>query len=150
MKTKGSITQFLKFVFVGILNTAIDLGVLNVLVLLFDSLEKPSSFVLFKAISFIVAVSFSYLCNKYFVFNDNGVEQGKSNIRKEGKKFFIVSVIGFSLNVSLSSVFFYLLSEMCNGQGSLYVLTSVSALLGSSITLLWNYFGYKLWVFGEY
>lgn len=147
MKIKEGLLQFLKFIFVGMLNTAVDLGVLNFLVLLFDSLEKSRSFVLYKTISFIAAVSFSYLCNKYFVFNDHNEEQSKANMRNEGKKFFIVSVVGFLLNVSISSFSFYVLSEIYNGQASWYVLTSASALSGSVVTLLWNYFGYKLWVF---
>lgn len=147
MKIKISLIQFSKFFFVGVLNTAVDLGVLNLLLFLSDSSEKTDLFTVFKAISFIVAVSFSYLCNKYFVFNDKKTGTAKPNFRKEGERFFMVSAVGFLLNVSISSISFYFLTRACGSQLSLYMLTSVSVLLGSAATLFWNYFGYKLWVF---
>jgi putative flippase GtrA len=146
-RNKKSAIQFLKFIFVGILNTVVDLGVLNLLMSLFGSPEKEHYFIFFKALSFIVAVSFSYFCNKYFVFNDKERRTTKAGFRKEGGIFFVVSMVGLVLNVSISSFFFFLLVKVYGSQTPLYLLASGSALLGSAAALSWNFFGYKRWVF---
>lgn len=147
MKYNKKFIQFVKFIFVGVLNTAVDIGVLNILVFSFDSLEKNCSYMCYKAISFFVAVSFSYLCNKYIVFNDKVIGREKNNVREEGGRFFVVSVIGFLLNILTSSALYDFLTRACGSQISLYVLISASALLGSVVSLFWNYYGYTLWVF---
>lgn len=147
LKNKKSVSQFLKFVLVGTLNAFVDLGVLNLLMFLFNPLEKEHSFVLFKAISFIVAVSCSYFCNKYFVFNDKVEGTTKAKIHIEGKKFFMVSLVGFMLNVSVASFSFFFLTKTFGDSVPLYYVTSVSALFGSAGGLFWNFFGYKRLVF---
>ena len=65
--------QLAKFIVVGVLNTLVDLGVLNLLILVTDVTLGPF-YVIFKSISFIAAVSNSYVWNKYWTFESKSSE----------------------------------------------------------------------------
>jgi len=65
--SRSKIYQFIRFVFVGGINTVLDLAVLNLLVYVF-AVTNPFIFSVCKGISFIVAVTNSYFMNKYFTF----------------------------------------------------------------------------------
>jgi putative flippase GtrA len=147
LKNRKAMMQFIRFFFVGLSNTLIDLGLLNLLLYLFDQEGSSRNFVFFKAVSFAAAVSCSYMLNKHFVFDEGREGVRRNNILAEGKRFFFVSVIGFVLNVSISSFSYILATEMLGGQLPVHALASVCALFGSAAAFLWNYLGYKFWVF---
>jgi len=72
-----SFFQVAKFILVGGLNTIVDLGILNILLVLFG----PATLLLgtvFKAIAFLTAVMNSYVWNKYWTF-----EKAKENTVQE-------------------------------------------------------------------
>src|SRR5882724_12844167 len=69
MKSKH-LSQVLKFIVVGILNTAIDLAVLNFLILVFHTGKTGLTYSIFKAISFLAALANSYLMNRSWTFID--------------------------------------------------------------------------------
>lgn len=139
-EAKNSIFQFLKFGVVGVLNTLVDLGVFNLLIFLFGLVHGPL-FVMFKTISFIVAVVNSYFMNKHLVFNTQGV--GKST---EFGLFLIVSIVGLLLNVLVSYAVFAT-GKMLAPEVSFYLFANAGALLGSGVVMLWNFLGYKFFVF---
>src|SRR5688500_904179 len=62
------IDQILRFGIVGVLNTAVDLGVLNTLIFLNPSGRAGWLYAVFKTIAFLVAVTNSYLLNRRFTF----------------------------------------------------------------------------------
>lgn len=131
--------QGIKFLIVGGLNTAIDLGVLNVLIFLSGITAGPM-FSVFKGISFTVAVINSYLVNKHWTFK----AQTQTNAKEVGE-FLVVSIIGFFLNVGTASI-------MVNVIGPQFGLTeqlwaNVGALCGTLVTMTWNFLGYKFVVF---
>lgn len=102
------IYQLAKFVLVGALNTFVDWGVLNILMLLFVVTSGPL-FSVFKGASFAVAVINSYFWNKFWTFKkapvdgvDVPVEQ--KNVSKEVLQFFLVSLVGLGLNVGIASI----------------------------------------------
>ncbi|MCR4330316.1 MAG: GtrA family protein [Patescibacteria group bacterium] len=139
-EAKNSIFQFLKFGVVGILNTLVDLGVFNLLIFLFGLVHGPL-FAVFKTISFVVAVVNSYFMNKHLVFNTQGA--GKST---EFSLFLIVSIVGLLLNVLVSYAVFAT-GKMLAPEVSFYLFANLGALLGSGIVMLWNFLGYKFFVF---
>ena len=128
-----------KFVVVGVLNTLIDLIVLNCLIIFFGVGIHGEMYILFKSISFLAAVINSYILNKYWVF-----EHTESANVKETSLFFVVSIIGFVLNVGVSFGAFIIIKDI----GIFLILApTISALCGTSVVLLWNFIGYKFIVF---
>lgn len=144
---KKNIAQFSRFALVGIVNTMIDLGVLNSLFFLFGFSDQGGRYALFKAVSFLAAVSFSYVVNKYFVFSGRYVgNEQRSQTRREGLLFLLVSVMGFFMNISVAFFVFSLLSGERFGV-SATIAANIGALLGTLTVLFWNFMGYKFLVF---
>ncbi|MCR4306914.1 MAG: GtrA family protein [Candidatus Yonathbacteria bacterium] len=145
-EAKNSIFQFLKFGVVGVLNTLVDLGVFNLLIFLFGLVSGPL-FIVLKAISFTVAVTNSYFMNKHLVFNAGRVSNLAGNGKsKEFSLFFIVSVVGLLLNVLVSYAVF-MAGKTLAPETSHYLFANTGAILGSGVVMLWNFLGYKFFVF---
>jgi len=144
--TKNSISQFLKFGVVGVFNTLVDLGVFNLLIFLFGLVHGPL-FMVFKTISFTVAVTNSYFMNKHLVFKARHILNLNGNDRsREFSLFFVVSVLGLLLNVIVSYAVF-MTGKTIAPEASYYLFANVGALLGSGVVMIWNFFGYKFLVF---
>jgi putative flippase GtrA len=149
------IYQIAKFAVIGVSNVLVDLGVLAIETYLFSAylhieaqqamLGAITFYSLYKAVSFIVANTNSYFWNKHWTFNQSDKKQTKS----EFVQFFIVSIVGFLINVFVASVVFKmgigsLIKTFSSGQIGL-----MGAAAGSIVGLAWNFVGYKLWVFKE-
>jgi len=132
--------QFIKFSSIGVLNTAVDLGVLNLLIVLFGTGAHGEYYAAFKALSFLVAVINSYFFNKYWVFR-----QSEGGHAKEPLLFFGVSVVGLFLNVGVSFFVFSIVTAMYELSPSLVV--NIGAIAGTGVVFLWNFIGYKFIVF---
>lgn len=132
--------QFGKFVSVGLANTAVDFGVLNVLIFL-TGIMAGVYYAIFKGISFIIASTHSYLWNKFWTFQKKEVGQ----VRKELLQFFIVSLIGLAINVGVASLIVNLIGPQWGV--SLKIWANIGAAAGSIIGLMWNFLGYKFIVF---
>lgn len=139
--------QFIKFFLVGIMNTAVDLAILNIETIL-SGVRDGSGYAIQKGISFLAAVTFSYFINKYWTFQD----KSKENEGKKFSQFFFVSIIGMIINVTVATVVVTYLKTPINDLLQLPLLTdqlwvSIGALGGTAIGLFWNFIGYKFWVF---
>ncbi|KJU83380.1 glycosyl transferase family 2 [Candidatus Magnetobacterium bavaricum] len=134
------IVQFLRFAIIGVLNTLVDLVVLNIETLL-TGVRQGAPFALQKGVSFMVAVLFSYHFNKRWTFGDRSTGEG----RKKFLQFIVVSAIGMGLNVTVATI----VITVGVGYTSIHpqVMVNVGALCGTASGLLWNFTGYKLWVF---
>jgi putative flippase GtrA len=132
--------QFGKFVSVGLANTAVDFGVLNILIFL-TGIMFGIYYAIFKGISFIAASTHSYLWNKFWTFQKK--EAGE--VGKEIVQFFVVSVIGLAINVGTASLIVNLIGP--HWGVSLKIWANVGAAIGSIIGLAWNFLGYKFIVF---
>lgn len=134
------IRQFSKFLLVGGINTAIDLIVFNALIFTTGITSGGGIFVL-NLMSFSVAVVNSYLMNKYWTFQD---------LKKEGEEtkfvqFITVSFLGAGINSGIVTLFTTLLSPMFGLSPHLWA--NVGKLLATGVSLVWNFIGYKLFVF---
>lgn len=122
-------------------NTTIDLGVLNLLILFFGTGANGEFYAPFKALSFLVAVTNSYFCNKYWVFRQSGLAKPKEPVL-----FFVVSVVGLILNVAVSYLIFSVITKTTEGISPAFV-ANIGALAGTAAVFLWNFIGYKFIVF---
>ncbi len=135
--------QLAKFVLVGGLNTFLDWGILNLLMFL-TSVNAGFLYSVFKGFSFLAATGNSYFWNKFWTFKKEAVIEGQKSGR-EMLQFFIVSVIGFSLNVGAATFLVNVLGPQFGL--SLKLWANVGALAGTLIGMGWNFVGYKLIVF---
>lgn len=145
-----AVYQLAKFGLVGGLNFLIDLGVLNLLIFATD-ISTGFYANVFKAVSFLVAVTSSFLWNKFWTFRSLSVE----HVGKQFLEFFIVSAVGMAVNVGI----FALVNDVIGAQAPLVrALTgqagidaktwaSVSAAGAAVVGLGWNFIGYKFIVF---
>lgn len=128
-----------KFALVGVLNTMVDLGMLNVLIFV-SGIAGGALFSLFKAISFLVSVTNSYVWNKFWTF-----KSGKGSRPVEFAKFVTIAAGGFVINVGIASL-------IVNGIGpptgiSSKIWANAGAILATLIAMTWNFLGYKFIVF---
>ena len=131
--------QFAKFAAVGIINTAIDFGVLNLLIYL-AGVSTGIYFILFKSASFAAANVNSYILNRTFVFDSE-----KKGLAKEYGQFLVVSLVAITINVGAASLVVNLITPQF-GLGP-QIWANVGAAAGTAAGLLWNFLGYKFVVF---
>lgn len=136
---KVRIYQLIRFGVVGVFNTILDLAILNLLVYLF-TVKSPIIFAICKGISFSIALINSYFMNKYFTF----IKKERST--KEFYLFIMVSLIGLVINIGVSSLSFYLLG-LYPHIFSVYLIATVSGLVGALFSMVVNYTSYSYFVF---
>lgn len=129
------ITQFIKFAFVGVLNTLVDWVFFYILV----STILGDQHSVAKAISFIIAVLNSYIWNTVWTFkNEYKKIDAKSAVFI---KFVIISVIGWGVNLYI----FNLSSNTFNFQ---FLNKDLLPLVfASTSAIIVNFFGNKLWAY---
>ncbi len=130
--------QIGRFAIVGVLNTVLDFAVLNLLITMSGITEGPAASA-FKGVSFIVAVVNSYYWNKRWTF------EFKGKVNREFLQFFVVSAIGFGLNVGAFSIIVNVIGPV--GGAAPAAWANVGALTGTLVGLAWNFVGYKFIVF---
>lgn len=131
--------QFGKFAAVGVLNTFVDIGVLNLEILFFGT-PAAWPFRIFKTVSFMAATTNSFLWNKFWTFDSREPANSSQTV-----KFYIVAVGGFILNVGLASYVFSGLSRPATITPNLWA--NIGALVGVAAAFLWDFVGYKFLVF---
>lgn len=135
------IWQIGKFGSVGILNTMVDWGVLNLLLFL-TGVTSGVLYSVFKGISFLVALLNSYGWNKFWTFSE---QKQTKKIGREFLQFTVVSVIGFVINVGTASLVVNYLGRPEAISPELWA--NLGALAGTILGMTWNFLGYKLIVF---
>ncbi len=131
---------FSKFFLVGVLNTALDFVVLNLCIFLFGTGAQGELFLVFKSISFLVAVINSYVLNKYWVF-----AHSKKPDARELLSFLIISLVGFFINVSVSFGTYSLFAHTF----APHIAANIGALMGTFVVFAWNFVGYRFFVFNK-
>jgi len=133
--------QLGKFGAVGILNTAIDFAVLNIL----SKVLGITAGVILGGVNmpgFAIAVANSYFFNKLWVFQDR---QKEESLLHDFPRFFAVTLIGVALNSGLIIVLTTYAPFLAGiAPASRLNLAKASATI---VTLIWNFVGYKLIVF---
>ncbi len=138
-RRKPVIFQFGKYVTIGITNTAIDFGILNLLMSV-TNIESGHYYTLFKSLSFLTAIMNSYVWNKFWTFQHIETAFGKEFIQ-----FITISGIGFGINVLVASFIVNFIGPM--GGISPRLWANIGALAAITISVVWNFLGYKFIVF---
>ncbi|MBI4034144.1 MAG: GtrA family protein [Candidatus Brennerbacteria bacterium] len=131
--------QFGKFAAVGALNTLIDLGLLNFLIILTD-ITAGFYFSVFKAASFLASLTNSYYWNKLWTFSSR-----RPVTIQEYLRFAFFTLIGLLINVSVASFVVSVLGPLFGVAPKIWA--NVGALLATVVSLIWNFFAYKHIVF---
>lgn len=132
--------QFGKFIIIGFSNTAIDFGVLNFLMYV-SGTDRGILFSVFKGVSFLLAVTNSYLWNKFWTFENSRLEKWE----REFIKFLAVSGTAFLINVGIASFIVNLLEPLPGISPTLWA--NFGAFVSLVFTIAWTFFGYKFFVF---
>lgn len=133
------VLQVAKFVAVGGFNTFLDWSVLNLL-MFWTGYSDDWRVSLFKGISFVVANFSAYFWNKYWTFQSE-----KKSDSKEITSFIFVSVCGFLINNGIFSLIIFAFKG--TGLVTPELLANLGALLATMVSLVWNFVGYKVFVF---
>lgn len=132
--------SFAKFIIIGFLNTGIDFSVFNLLIYLTGILEGVG-ITIFKAAGFIFAFTNSYFWNKHWTYQAGNTTQNTG----EFFKFGLVTLIGLLLNVGITSLVVFLVPPQF-GFGQL-AWNNIAAAAAVIANLIWNFIGYKIFVF---
>lgn len=132
--------QFGKFFIVGLVNTGLDFGILNLLMWMTKTYEG-GNIAIFNTISFSVAVLNSYLLNKYWTFEDKNA----SKVPMQFAKFFAVAAIGWGLNTLILVSITTYVSPVFGLSRALWANFAKAA--ATAVVLAWNFVGYKFLVF---
>jgi putative flippase GtrA len=130
--------QIGRFAIVGVLNTVLDFAVLNVLISASGIAEGVVA-TSFAGISFTVAVINSYYWNKYWTF------ELKGKVEREFLQFFVVSLVGFGLNIGAFHTVVNIIGPAGNATPEAWA--NLGKLAGTFAGLIWNFIGYKFIVF---
>ncbi|MEK9209505.1 MAG: GtrA family protein [Patescibacteria group bacterium] len=131
--------QFGRFIVVGFLNASIDFGILNFLSFK-TGIYSGKPIILFNVLAFTVAVTNSYLWNKYWTFKS----EGKPRV-SEAAKFVSVNLIGVVINTGIVySVITF--ADLVNGFSPPEV-ENIAKVIATAISLFWSFFGLKFLVF---
>ena len=131
-------SQIVRFAIVGIINTGVDLAVLNALIEISHRGRSGFLYSLFKAISFLVAVVNSYLMNRRWTFPQKVLQTTRL------PRFLLVSVFGLAINVGAASFVATLIRPL---MGLEKFWPSIAAMVGAVCGLTFNFAGYRYLVF---
>jgi putative flippase GtrA len=135
-----SLFEFTKFSLVGVLNSGVDFGVLNSLIMV-TSLASGGAFLAFKSISVTLGIINSYIWNKFWTFDASK----SSDARRELTAFLVVTVAAVAVNVLGADVIVNVIGAPHGF--SLKAWANIGAISGASLTLFTNFLGYKFFVF---
>ena len=134
------IGQFSRFVVVGFLNTGIDFAVLNLEMWVF-SIYKGWPVFVFNAVSFAIASTNSFFWNRLWAFK----YKGSSKAVFQYAQFIFITLIGMGIN----SLVFYFGTTLVSARFGLSqgLWANVVKAAATGISLIWNFIGYKFFVF---
>jgi putative flippase GtrA len=132
--------QLAKFIMVGALNTFVDLGYLNILILV-SGVASGWLYSVFKALSFTFSVVNSYFWNKFWTYEHKETKVGG----REFGKFYLIAGIGFLLNVGVASFIVNIVGPQFGFSPELWA--NIGAFTAIICVFMWNFLGYKFIVF---
>lgn len=133
-------TQLGKFAAVGILNTSIDFGVLNLLSMAFGI---ASGFIVggINMPGFVLAIFNSYFLNKLWVFHGGNRE----HLLYDFPKFLAITLAGLGINSGIVIFGTTFVTPLFETSSSVWL--NVIKVFATLFSLIWNFLGFKFFVF---
>ncbi|MEA4811086.1 MAG: GtrA family protein [Anaerolineaceae bacterium] len=142
---KNENQRFMRFVMVGLLNTLIDFGLMN----LFTQVFKIS-LVIAQALSFTVAVISAYFLNRIWIYP----EAKNGSKREQFPKFVIINLLGLGLRSVLVPLFDKAIASLLNANPihfkdlpQQFFSHNGALALVLPLTILMNFFLNRAWTF---
>ena len=150
---RHELVRFLRFCVVGVIGTAIDFGVFN---LMHNVLHVHQ--VLSNTLSVSAAIVNNYLWSRYWVYPETKNRQGG----RKFAQFAVVSVIAWALNTGIlwsgdhwllggEGLLAGLVAPVAAAMGVAHSVFSSNAakVIATGIVLFWNFFANRLWTFSD-
>ena len=132
--------SFSRFVVVGFLNTAVDFGVLALLLYVFKYTDGDATkLIIANTGSFLVAVTNGYFWNKLWSFESRG------GGTRQFAQYVAVTVVGLLLNDAIIYAGTTYFQPMFGVSAGNWVF--VAKAVGTVVSLIWNFVGYRFIVF---
>ncbi len=135
------LVQFVKFGLVGVMNTVVDFAVLNLMSWM-TGIKSGGEIFVINSVSTFVAILNSYFFNKYWTFKakDTNTKKGVEFVQ-----FLVVSLVGVVINGGIVYLVTTFVDPWFGLSETLWL--NAGKIAATIISLVWNYIGYKLWVF---
>lgn len=134
-KVFHGIFQFGKFAAVGFSNTAIDWGILNLLLIPFGL--ATGFYAINKAITFGLATLNSFLWNRFWSFE----KRGSGRMGREAVLFYLFTAGGLAINVGVATTVKVL------GPDTKLWAGLVAPFFATAVSMFWDFFTYRFIVF---
>ena len=155
------VERFLKFAFVGVVGTLVDLIISNFLMKFVFHVSKDNASLpvwIATTISFIIAVCCNFTLNRYWTYPDS---RSRPIVTQLGQ-FFVVNIVGLLIRsgviLLLAVPFANLIAGLPAGfLHSLSINADTEAFLGSdmaliasiSVVMIWNFFVNRYWTYND-
>ena len=136
--------QAKRFCIVGVINTVVDIAILNLLIAITGTGHTGPLFTVFKTISFVIALLNSFYLNSKWTFAHE--EASARTTMAQGAQFVLISVIASVVNVASAS---YVATFMRPPVELASYWPTVAALVGTVFSFVFNFIGYKYLVFAN-
>lgn len=132
--------QLAKFGLIGVGNTVIDAGLFSLLIFL-SGITSGIFISGFRTLSVFIAIVNSYLWNKYWSFQ----KKESQEVPKEFTHFVVISLVGMIINVGITSFLVNAIGPQAGLSPTAWA--TLAGIIPVPIVLIWNFVGYKLFVF---
>jgi len=133
------VMQIAKFGQVGLFNTFLDWGVVNLLMSA-TAIFAGFWFAIFNVISFVIANIASFFWNKNWIFASK-----EKDVAKGFVQFFVVSLVGMGVKVGIASLVVTVIGTQFGISKELWA--NVGLAFATAFSMIWNFLGYKFIVF---
>ncbi len=132
--------QVARYGLIGVFNTILNLAIINILIL-WSGVASGYTADTFAVISFVIVVTNSFLWNKYWTFGGSAEKKTSA----EYIQFFVVSISGALINLGI----FHTIVNIIGPRGGISPKgwANVALAIGIPVSFIWNFFGYRLFVF---
>lgn len=128
--------QLTRFAITGFINTIVDFGIFNLLLILSQA-QSPAFIALLNSLAVSMAIAVSYFLNKHWTFPP-------TNRERQLTRFVLVSLLGIVINSSIILVLTGLYHPV---HISSLVFLNTAKILAAFASSTWNFLAYRSWVF---